>query len=68
MLLRAILVIQMNILKCLAKFSSDNMTLRYYNDQILYFDTLTSARPLGVVISLACQAWVSTTPFGSSRC
>ena len=68
MLLLAILVIKMNILKRFSKILSDNMTLSNYNDQILYFDTLTSARPLGVVINLACQAWVSTTPLGSSRC
>ena len=57
-----------NLSKLLAKFLSEKMTLCNNNDQTWFSDTLTSARPLGVVKTLAFQAPVSTPPSGSSRC
>ena len=38
------------------------MTLCNNNDQTWFSDTLTSARPLGVVKTLALQARISTPP------
>ena len=40
-----------------SKFSSDKMT-KCNNDQTWFSDTLTSARPLRVVKTLAFEAWV----------
>ena len=40
------------------------MTLCNNNDQTLFSNTLTSARPLGVLKTLAFQAQVLTSPSG----
>ena len=58
----------MNFRSVLLKFSSDKMSLCNNNDQTWFSDTLTSARPLGVVKTFAFQARVSTPSLGSSRC
>ena len=56
--------VKRNFSKRFSKFSSDRITLCNNNDQIRISDTLTSARPIGVVKTLAFQARVSTTPSG----
>ena len=55
---------KMNFSKRFPKFSSDKKTLCNNNNQTWFSDTLTSARPLGVVKTLAFQARVSTPPLG----
>ena len=49
-------------------FSSGKMTLCNNNYQTWFSDTLASARPLGVLTTLAFQAWVQHHHLGSSRC
>ena len=69
MFLCAIKVMQKWTIRSLfPKFSRDKMTLCNNNDQTWFSDTFHIWWTPRVVQTLAFQAWVSTSPSGSSRC